>query len=393
VLPSQWEGFGIALAEALSCGTPCITSNRAPMTEIVRDGECGLLCDPNSVESIEATLERAITTAGLREGLAANARAASEPYETQRIEGREAGLYCWCIGGNRPMVSVVLPTFNRCRLVEAAVRNVLSQDYANLELIVVNDGSSDGTKELLVGLKHEINDSRLQVIHKPNGGLPEALNSGFAHATGKYFTWTSDDNAYRPGAISAMVRELELDQEAVMVFANYREIRDDGTPGNVKITGPASDLNRRNTIGACFLYRREAARQVGEYDAKLELAEDFDYWVRLAKVGKLVHLARTLYDYGDSPDSLSRLRATGVAEAAAKIVERQGSPQAVHDHMVTLAGEYKRHGQPLRSLGVSLSLIARYPLSRAGYWAAARALTPMPLLRMTRRMRGLDGRA
>ena len=106
-------------------------------------------------------------------------------------------------GIQRSLVSVVLPTFNRAHLIEAAVRNILAQDYPNLELVVVNDGSTDATAEVLGRLERELADPRLRVLTKENGRVARALNSGFEQARGEYLTWTSDDNAYRPGAISA----------------------------------------------------------------------------------------------------------------------------------------------------------------------------------------------
>jgi glycosyltransferase involved in cell wall biosynthesis len=296
------------------------------------------------------------------------------------------------VSPTRSLVSVVLPTFNRAHLIEAAVRNVLAQDHPALELIVVNDGSSDATAGLLGRLERELADARLRVITKENGGLPRALNSGFEQARGEYFTWTSDDNAYRAGAISAMVRELELHPEAALVFADFQVIGADGTPREVRRTGPVEDLAWRNVVGACFLYRGEAAKEVGAYDPGVELAEDYDYWLRVARVGKLVRLPRVLYDCADGPDSLTRRRALEAAQATVRVIERQGSPRALHDYMVALAGRYKSHGFPFTSFTTAMSLITRFPLSRAGYWALARAMTPLALLRMTRKSRGLDGR-
>ncbi len=288
------------------------------------------------------------------------------------------------------LVSVVLPTFNRAHLIEAAARNVLAQDYPNLELIVVNDGSTDATAELLGRLERELADPRLRVITRENGRVARALNSGFEQARGEYLTWTSDDNAYWPGAISAMVRELEHDAEAVLVFADWQLIRADGKPGKVARAGPVEDLTWRNVVGACFLYRREAASKVGAYDPSMELAEDYDYWVRLARVGKLVRLPRVLYDCGTGPDTLSWRRSLEMWAAATRLVERHGSERDVHKHMFSLTGQYKEYGWPVKSFTMAMSLIARFPLSRAGYWAAARAMTPLALLRVTRKLRGIQ---
>jgi len=289
------------------------------------------------------------------------------------------------------LVSVVLPTFNRAHLIEAAVRNVLAQDYPNLELIVVNDGSTDATAEVLGRLERELADPRLRVITKENSRVPRALNSGFEQARGEYLTWTSDDNAYRPRAISAMVRELEHDPEAVLVFADMQIIGVDAKPGEVILTGPVEDLTWRNVVGGCFLYRREAAQKVGAYDPSMELVEDYDYWVRLARVGKLVRLPRVLYDAGSGPYTLTGQRTLEMWAAAARMVERHGSERDVHNNMVSLAGMLKWHGWPLKSFTTAMRVIARFPLSRGGYWAAARAMTPLALLRMGHKLRGRRG--
>ncbi|MCC6572368.1 MAG: glycosyltransferase [Planctomycetes bacterium] len=390
VLPSLWEGFGIVIAEALACGTPVITSNRAPMNAIVHDKWDGLLVDPENVGDIARAIgEFADAATQLR--LAAPARAASEPYDIALIEARESALYRSITSPQAPLVSVVLPTFNRGRLIESAVRNVLAQDYQNLELIVVNDGSKDDTASVLERLVTTLQDTRLRVIHKQNTGLPAALNTGFEHARGELLTWTSDDNAFKPGALDAMARELALDPEAAMVFADYELFDSRGEPIKTMVTGPVSELTSRNVIGACFMYRRQTAQKVGAYDGSLELAEDYDYWLRLSRVGKLIHLNRVLYDYGDTPDSLTNRRFADVTAATVRLNEREGvSGPELRLQLARLAGEYKSRGMPLKSLSAAAKLVARWPLSGAGYWAFARALVPLPILRLTRRARGAD---
>lgn len=389
VLPSLWEGFGIVFAESLACGLPVITSNRAPMNEIVTDRWDGLLCDPENTADIARAIAELCEPA-TRARLAAPARTASEPYDIAVIEAREAALYRTLLNPQWPKLSVVLPTYNRRHLIEAAVRNVLAQDYANLELIVVDDGSSDGTAELLDSLCNSLGDARLRVLHIPNGGLPRALNKGFAHASGELLSWTSDDNAYRPGALKAMARELLLDPAVGMVFADYEIVSADGTRTPTR-AGPASELAARNVIGACFLYRTQIARDVGAYNEELALAEDWDYWRRIAAVSRLYHLKRTLYDYGDTPDSLSRTRPADVMAAAMKVrgVPIPWTPE-YHSHMVRLAGAYKTQGLPGRALAAGLRIVRHKPLSASGYKAVVRALVPMPLLRMFRRVRGAD---
>lgn len=389
VMPSLWEGSSIALIEAFAAGAVVITGNHPTMAEVVNDGRSGFTCDPLNVDSIADAIDRGINGP---QAVRSAARASSEPFDIARVEEREAALYRTLVKPRAPKVSVVLPTYNRERLIEGAVSNVLAQDYPTLELIVVNDGSTDGTKTLLDALIQTLNDARLRVLHVEHGGLPRALNAGFEQAQGEYLTWTSDDNAFRPGAIAAMVRELELDREAIMVFANYQWIDEHGRPGAVVKTGPVEDLVRANVIGLCFLYRREAAEKVGPYNPERELAEDYDYWARMARVGKLSHLNRLLYDVGDQPDSLTRRRGHEVGAVAAQVIASQSHhPQhreMLRQHLIGLAGDLKTRGLPWRSMKVAARLIVDYPLAASGWWAAARALTPRPLLSLVRRLRG-----
>src|SRR4051794_26646558 len=104
-----------------------------------------------------------------------------------------------------PKVSIILPTYNGARHLREALDACLKQSFADFELIVVIDGSTDETKEIMGTYA----DPRLKIVFQENQGLPRALNSGFAHARGKYWSWTSDDNAFLPTALQVMVDYLD----------------------------------------------------------------------------------------------------------------------------------------------------------------------------------------
>ena len=104
-------------------------------------------------------------------------------------------------------VSVVLPVYNGAKRVSKAIESVLSQSYTNLELIIVNDCSTDNTMEVLRGYADK--DSRIKVYeNEVNQKLPRTLNNGFSHVEGDYLTWTSDDNTYKLNAIERRGRIL-----------------------------------------------------------------------------------------------------------------------------------------------------------------------------------------
>lgn len=388
VMPSLWEGFGIVLIEALACGRPVITSHRSPMKDIVTERWDGLLCDPESVNDIARAI-REISDPALRQRLAAPARTATEQYDAKRISRREAALYAWLTGNERPLVSIVMPTYNRERFLERAVRNVLGQDYPNAELVVVNDGSTDGTAAALERLSEEF-AGRMTIAEQENLGLPKALNAGFARARGDVMGWSADDDLYKPGALTALARELALDREAGMVFADYEWVLESGERMEIQ-TGPLSDLAQRNVIGLCVLFRREAWQKAGEFDPAFVLAEDYEYWVRMSRVTRLVRLPRVLYEVADHGGTLTNTRVAQVQEATLRMQEfHYGTSRdeaAYAGQLARLASAYKAEGMTVKSLRTSLKLLRLSP--RAGAWALLRTVTPGPLLKLSRQARGL----
>lgn len=218
------------------------------------------------------------------------------------------------------LVSIVLPVFNGEAYIEESIKSVLNQSYANFELIIINDGSTDSTKEILERYKNT--DQRLKVIHQENKRIPRTLSRGFKEAKGEYFTWTSADNNMHSDFLEKMVNELSEDPEAGMVFANIRLIDAEGKiiqghgwyensqkDGTVNLPHSIWELNTypNNTIGAAFMYRAKVARILGEYSRFKHTLEDYDYWMRMNSLFKLKHVSfeEPIYDYRWHNDSLT----------------------------------------------------------------------------------------
>lgn len=379
-----------AMARALACGRPCVAPDSEASREVLTHRWDALLYAPGG---LDAAL-REIADAGLRARLAAPARTSSERFDAATVAAREAAIRNVLLQREQPLVSVVLPTYRRAHLIEAAVRNVLAQDYANFELIVVNDGSPDDTRERLERLQAELADPRLRVIHRENGGLPVALNTGFAAATGEFWTWTSDDNAYKPGALRALARELQLNPQVGLVFADMQTVDERGGR-KPWLAGPVEKLGERCVVGACFMYRRAVADAVGEYDSAWRYVEDYDYWLRMARVTNLLHLKRDLYDYADAPDSLTRQHYRRVMTLHLKLLERQhgakpGWRDLQYGQLAWFAGWHKNERRAWLALSIAARMIMLRPFAGKGWRGLLRALTPRPLLNLSRRLRGLD---
>lgn len=208
-------------------------------------------------------------------------------------------------------ISIVLPTYNGERYIEESIVSVLNQTYENWELIIVDDCSTDGTSAIIQ--RYARQDSRIRIVrNKTNQKLPSSLNIGFQQATGDYFTWTSDDNYYHKDALEVMLSFLEENSQYGMVYCGVNWLFDGESPRQIDVPKPARYMYIEDPVGACFLYRREVARAVGDYDPDMFLVEDYDYWIQIYKRFKMYYLPECKYTYRMHQASLTRSKAKQV---------------------------------------------------------------------------------
>ena len=218
-------------------------------------------------------------------------------------------------------ISIVLPVYNGAMYLAESIESVIAQTYANWELIIVDDCSSDNTLD--IAMDYASKDARIKVLTNPlNLKLPSSLNVGFEHASGVYYTWTSDDNKYKPNALRVMAKCLESNPSAAMVYANYTRIDANGTEIEPIKSLDVKHIFTGNVIGACFLYTADVAKKIGNYDADMFLAEDYDYWIRLYELGKVSHIEEDLYYYRIHGKSLSETKKKMVAEQTYKVIKK-----------------------------------------------------------------------
>ncbi len=214
-------------------------------------------------------------------------------------------------------ISVVLPVYNGEKYVEKSINSVLNQTYRNIELIIVNDCSTDSTLEIIT--KYAEEDNRIRIINNPeNKTLHRTLNIGFSYAKGDYLTWTSDDNLYHVDAIKKMVDILDNNTEIELVYSDFSICDMEGNVIlEIKEEEP-DEIRFKDNIGACFLYRKALAEKVGEYDTETFLAEDYDFFIRCYKEsgGRFYHIREDLYDYGRHDANLSATRQKEIAHKA-----------------------------------------------------------------------------
>lgn len=215
-----------------------------------------------------------------------------------------------------PRVSVILPTYNQAQYLPQALDSVLNQTWRDLELIIVNDGSTDETPRILDEYERRYG---IRVVHQENQKLPRALNTGFRLARGQYLTWTSSDNIMLPHMLKVLVEVLDRHPQVGLVYADWEIIDEHGTVVGVVRTFDFDRflLMRVNYINACFLYRRACQEKVGLYDPEYIHVEDWEYWFRISRHFPMLHVPQVLYQYRVHSSSLTdtevRSRAGGEA--------------------------------------------------------------------------------
>jgi len=203
----------------------------------------------------------------------------------------------------KPLISIIIPTYNRSKLLTNCITNCLEQTYDNIEILVIDDGSTDATSNVVAELSRK--DARIICFKKVNEGLARALNYGFRLAKGDYLTWTSDDNYYAKDAIYKMLKFI-LNKNCAFVYCNYFRFKKD-SPEKLRLykLPNSGAVDNDNRVGPCFMYSREVWKKTGEFNPETILAEDYDYWIRVSKKFTMCHLNEALYFYMEHEDSFS----------------------------------------------------------------------------------------
>lgn len=226
-------------------------------------------------------------------------------------------------------VSIYMPTKNRRAIAAEAIASVLNQTYANIELIIVNDGSTDDTREYLDALTGS--DARVTVIHNDQSiGAPRSRNRAIQRATGEFITGIDDDDRFHPNRIAAMMAYWQLLEEAGEAFSclfsqDVVVCGDTQTlskkPGSVN----ASDLFSYNLIGNQVLTRRAYLLGVDMFDEQMPAWQDLDLFIRLlGRFGPAKLLDSGLYYFDDTPrpDRISKASRQKILSAYRRLAEK-----------------------------------------------------------------------
>jgi GT2 family glycosyltransferase len=224
-----------------------------------------------------------------------------------------------------PLVSVLLPVYNAEDYLAQAIDSILGQTFTDFELIIINDGSSDGSKAIVDSYR----DPRIIIIDQDNAGLPISLNRAIAKAKGRYLARQDADDVSEPTRLAEQVAYLETHADCALLGTwatilqgsklTDRELKHPTDNGEIQIKlmfyncfVHSSVMIRKSTLDQCGLYPE---------DPKKFPPEDYDLWLRIAQVAKVANLPKALLSYRELPSSISRQKLELMQARARKMSE------------------------------------------------------------------------
>lgn len=189
-----------------------------------------------------------------------------------------------------PLVTIITPSFNQAEFLERTILSVLEQDYMNVEYIIIDGGSTDGSLDIIRKYENRIESW----ISEPDSGQTDAINKGFGMAHGKILAWLNSDDTYNPGTIREAVAFLQEHEDVGLIYGDANFIN-----GNDKKIGtfPAAQTDRSRLLRGYVhipqqsaFFRADLWKKVAPLDTSFYFAMDYDLWVRLSALSRLVYL-------------------------------------------------------------------------------------------------------
>ncbi|WP_448701617.1 glycosyltransferase [Mucilaginibacter sp. AW1-3] len=207
-----------------------------------------------------------------------------------------------------PMITVLMPAYNAERYIAEAIASVLQQTYADFELIIVNDGSTDGTRNIIRTFK----DPRIKLIDQPNMGVAAALNTGLEHATAPYIARFDADDICYPERLEKQLHFLQHNPEYILVGSDAEYIIENGDfLFNFQCIAHTHDEIMAKLYFYCpfihptVMYKKESVRNAGGYPNHAHNFEDYLLWTNIARIGKLYNMPQPLIKYRLNPTSVT----------------------------------------------------------------------------------------
>lgn len=280
------------------------------------------------------------------------------------------------------LVSVVVPMYNAAGVIKETIESVLRQSYPDIEVVIVDDGSSDSSASVVRQLS-QLRDRPIRLIQQPNGGVSRARNAGLEVVQGDLIAFLDADDVWEADKIAMQVSELDADPRLAGVVCAYRMF-DSSTGADLGVVRPLvtdafiADWVSLNGPGpllpSTLLARRVAVEELGGFDEQLSTAADADFGVRLQRFGAIGSLPDVLVRYRMSegqmhrnPEVLARdyviLLDKPYIRADPRLRRRTQANVGLH-----VAYKRLREQPSLGHLGAFAGVVARHPLAAGRRW-------------------------
>lgn len=205
----------------------------------------------------------------------------------------------------KDLITVYITNYNYGRYIDKCIQSILKQTYKNIELIIIDDGSSDNSKE---NLKKYEKIRKIKVIYQKNKGLNITNNIAIKVSTGRYIIRVDADDWLREDAISSLYKEIQKDKKIAMVFSNYYEVN---VNGEIQNEFKRYNFNKVKILdkpahGACSLIDKKKLLTVGGYNENLNCQDGYDIWFKFISKYKFKHVNKSLFFYRQHSESLSK---------------------------------------------------------------------------------------
>jgi len=368
VHPAPVDNLPNVVLETLACGTPVVGFPIGGVPDMVRPGQTGWLAADVSAPALACEIDRALGDLKRGTDLRASARAVAEAEYGDRLQAeRYASLFASSIATSvhsvpdapelsvetardvdvagkttnplvrcsgltklpspptektgwpwtkeaaptvrttpevfpRPLVTVVTPSYNQGQYLEATIRSVLLQGYPNLEYIIIDGGSTDDSIEIIRKYEPWLS----YWCSEPDRGQADAINKGFARATGEIYGWLNSDDIYEPGALRFVAQTLSQLPEVDLLYGNGWQINAEGERTArcdwVGPLDPTAQLNWNQILQPAAFWRSDVWKQAGPLDPSFNWGLDWEWFIRATAVGNAQFIPHDLAAWRITPD-------------------------------------------------------------------------------------------
>jgi glycosyltransferase involved in cell wall biosynthesis len=277
------------------------------------------------------------------------------------------------------LVSIITPSFNQAEFLEQTIRSVLTQDYEPIEYMIIDGGSSDGSLEII----QKYTDQLAWWVSEGDAGQADAINKGFARASGEIVAWLNSDDLFLPGAIRQAATALSRNPDIGMVYGDAITVDSQDNKLNDLIFrdwGLADLMCFRIICQPAVFMRRSILEQAGYLDLNYHYMLDHQLWLRIAQCAPIMHISSTLAAARHHPEAKNVDQAPGFGEEALRLLkwmedQPEFAPKVASNRRNVEAGAYRLNGrylldgdQPVAALKSYGQALVRNPRFTLQHW-------------------------